>query len=336
MDDDETPEHNDQAAASPNPISVSLAQVKPSEIADFVDRMASHDNPRVREMSEAGAEAFISLFRLGSTALDQVTATVKWLGTEGQAIRRGANHVLTLMRAEKRRRKEIPVERIDPYFFDRWRSGASDAEDPTLQELWAALLNEELDKPGSISKITMKTLTNLDARDARAFEQVTSIALTCAEQPFILMSDALMELYWDGFGISQDLVYSCKSVGLIQSSADVLPTAPYEETDVEYATTRCKVTYSPEAELDAWRISDEIGDAVHRDEDRMVSRLASAIEMAASQHRRVVETISFTRAGRELYQVANKSTHELFLEAIADRLHDTELSLQLREDDESP
>jgi hypothetical protein len=76
---------------------------------------------------------------------------------------------------------------LDVDWFARFIDCAQDVSDDEMRLLWAKILSGELNKPNSISAMTLETLRNMSKRDAEIFHKLTSYSLVDNEggDPFI-------------------------------------------------------------------------------------------------------------------------------------------------------
>ena len=76
---------------------------------------------------------------------------------------------------------------LDADWFARFIDYAQDVSDDEMRLLWAKIISGELDKPNSISVMTLETLRNMSKRDSEIFHKLTSYSLVDNEggYPFI-------------------------------------------------------------------------------------------------------------------------------------------------------
>lgn len=76
---------------------------------------------------------------------------------------------------------------LDVDWFARFIDCAQDVSDDEMRLLWAKILSGELNKPNSISAMTLETLRNMSKRDAEIFHKLTSYSLVDNDggDPFI-------------------------------------------------------------------------------------------------------------------------------------------------------
>lgn len=74
-------------------------------------------------------------------------------------------------------------ESLDSEWLDYWRVHASSVRSAELQEIWGAILANEVNRPGAISKRAMSILSTMDRDDAVSFEKLCSytVVLECED-----------------------------------------------------------------------------------------------------------------------------------------------------------
>lgn len=69
-------------------------------------------------------------------------------------------------KATRENYKEENERKIDPDWFQKWRTGAQEVSREEMQRLWGKLLSEEVSKPGSYSLHTVDFLSRMSSDDA--------------------------------------------------------------------------------------------------------------------------------------------------------------------------
>lgn len=72
---------------------------------------------------------------------------------------------------------EVPDERPDEDWINRFFSAAEDVSSEQMQELWGRILSGEIKKPGSYSLKTLDFVKNLTKEDAATLEQMSKLAV---------------------------------------------------------------------------------------------------------------------------------------------------------------
>lgn len=79
------------------------------------------------------------------------------------------------------------IASIDPDWWARFIDYAKDVSDDEMRLIWSRILSGELNKPNSISVMTLETLRNMSKRDAEIFHKLADFAVvdTDGGDPFI-------------------------------------------------------------------------------------------------------------------------------------------------------
>lgn len=79
------------------------------------------------------------------------------------------------------------IAKIDPDWWARFIDYAKDVSDDEMRLIWSRILSGELDKPNSISVMTLETLRNMSKRDAETFHKLANFTVVDDEggDPFI-------------------------------------------------------------------------------------------------------------------------------------------------------
>lgn len=79
------------------------------------------------------------------------------------------------------------IAKIDPDWWARFIDYAKDVSDDEMRLIWSRILSGELNKPNSISVMTLETLRNMSKRDAEIFHKLANFAVvdTDGGDPFI-------------------------------------------------------------------------------------------------------------------------------------------------------
>jgi len=122
-------------------------------------------------------------------------------------------------------------------YFDK----AKLISDEAIQELWARLLAGEANKPGSISKKTLKILSELDTNDAIAFTKLCSFVFYVNNEPQVFILNTDNDLY--NKYISFETLNNLDTLGLLSMHSflgymvDKLP----KEYIVTYGNSKIKI-----------------------------------------------------------------------------------------------
>lgn len=79
------------------------------------------------------------------------------------------------------------IAKIDPDWWARFIDYAKDVSDDEMRLIWSRILSGELNKPNSISVMTLETLRNMSKRDAEIFHKLANFTVvdTDGGDPFI-------------------------------------------------------------------------------------------------------------------------------------------------------
>lgn len=113
---------------------------------------------------------------------------------------------------------------LDVDWFARFIDCAQDVSDDEMRLLWAKILSGELNKPNSISVMTLETLRNMSKRDAEIFHKLTSYSLVDNEggDPFIPNNGMFINEEYktdEYYGISYDELLWMQELRLINLNA---------------------------------------------------------------------------------------------------------------------
>ena len=113
---------------------------------------------------------------------------------------------------------------LDVDWFARFIDCAQDVSDDEMRLLWAKILSGELNKPNSISAMTLETLRNMSKRDAEIFHKLASYSLVDNEggDPFIPNNGMFINEEYktdEYYGISYDELLWMQELRLINLNA---------------------------------------------------------------------------------------------------------------------
>ncbi len=84
---------------------------------------------------------------------------------------------------------DVPDERPDEDWINRFFYAAEDVSSEQMQELWGRILSGEIKKPGSYSLKTLDFVRNLTKKDAALLEFVSRLAITYNESTILATND---------------------------------------------------------------------------------------------------------------------------------------------------
>lgn len=106
--------------------------------------------------------------------------------------------------------------------------------DSDFQLIWAKILAEECNIPGSIPKALLHVLEQMDKEHAESFSKVCSCAVCCetdGEVQYIpIIAHRCYQEYFDAMGLSYDVLVDLKSVGLIDIEFQLIGDSAYMHT----------------------------------------------------------------------------------------------------------
>lgn len=106
------------------------------------------------------------------------------------------------------------VESLDFDWFVRFYEASGNISNEYMQELWAKILAEEINKQGTFSLRTIETLRNMNANDAKLFEKICEHSFVSFKDYFLPKHDKYTEKY----GISYASILKLGELGLINDN----------------------------------------------------------------------------------------------------------------------
>lgn len=107
-------------------------------------------------------------------------------------------------------KETVSEEPVDKDWFTRFIYEAKTKSNNEVQEFWAKILADEIEKPGSISVRTLSTLSNLSGSEAKMFEKLVSIVV---ENGYVIQTKGLND--FERFGILPYEIIYLRSAGMI-------------------------------------------------------------------------------------------------------------------------
>ena len=136
-------------------------------------------------------------------------------------------------------------DQMSPEFRRRWIWEASNVSDETLQDLWARLLDGELESPGSVSNDTMSIARDLSKERAEEFQILCSAALCYLDgRPMIVVgcgdpgSNSLQS-----YGLSYDVLMRLAHHRLIINDMNAYLNVPVSPSQPIYVTRQQDLTW---------------------------------------------------------------------------------------------
>jgi len=91
---------------------------------------------------------------------------------------RNVESITSVAAIELQNQTDVPDEKPDEDWINRFFSAAEDVSSEQMQELWGRILSGEIKKPGSYSLKTLDFVRNLTKSDAALLELVAKLAIT--------------------------------------------------------------------------------------------------------------------------------------------------------------
>ena len=141
---------------------------------------------------------------------------------EMQAARRIENFAaVTRVAADELEGKQVPGQEPDHDFAARFFSGSQDVSNEELQKLWGKLLAGAVERPGSVSVMTLDVLKNLDQRIASAFQRFCSVALASGNDVRVVSFETSAgQNGLEKYGFSYALLTELQEYGLVSPNFD--------------------------------------------------------------------------------------------------------------------
>lgn len=151
-----------------------------NNILEFYANLKGEENNNMVIASKDVEDSFDTIEQIGRIIIDSV-----------EIQKRRRINIGTIFRNAFQRFRPQKIEsnkiHLDADWFARFIDYAQDVSDDEMRLLWAKIISGELDKPNSISVMTLETLRNMSKRDSEIFHKLTSYSLVDNEggYPFI-------------------------------------------------------------------------------------------------------------------------------------------------------
>lgn len=109
--------------------------------------------------------------------IDGETRATQRLEYKERKHQRNVENITSIAAIELQDQADVPDERPDEDWINRFFSAAEDVSSEQMQELWGRILSGEIKKPGSYSLKTLDFVRNLTKADATLLELVTKLAV---------------------------------------------------------------------------------------------------------------------------------------------------------------
>ena len=106
-------------------------------------------------------------------------------------------------------------EEVDADWADLYRecSGTISTED--AQEIWAIILAQECNEPGSMPKALLNTMLSMGKQEAEAFTHLASFCLTIDGERYPLIIQNRINDYYNNYGLGLGSLHRLETLGLI-------------------------------------------------------------------------------------------------------------------------
>lgn len=109
--------------------------------------------------------------------IDGETRATQRLEYKERKRQRNVESITSISAIELQDQTDVPDERPDEDWINRFFSAAEDVSSEQMQELWGRILSGEIKKPGSYSLKTLDFVRNLTKADATLLELMTTLAV---------------------------------------------------------------------------------------------------------------------------------------------------------------
>jgi hypothetical protein len=175
---------------------------------------------QIRRVAKAQADAQKILAEADIEISDMQRRALSRMLAEEERSQRNIESVV--QRALSDLRDDAAPEKIDDDWLASFFEKARIVSSEEMQRLWGRILAGEANRPGSFSKRTLSTVSDLDRRDAEVFTTLCRFGWRIDTMPYPLVFDFQGEIYTD-HGINLDVLIQLDDMGLISFSALAFP-----------------------------------------------------------------------------------------------------------------
>lgn len=188
-----------------------------NNILEFYANLKGEENNNKVIASKDVEDSFDTIEQLGRIIIDS-----------DEIQKRRSVNIGTILRNAFQRFRPQKIEsnkiHLDADWFARFVDCAQDVSDDEMRLLWSKIISGELDKPNSISVMTLETLRNMSKRDSEIFHKLTSYSLVDKEggYPFIPNNGMFINEEYktdEYYGISYDELLWMQELRLINLNA---------------------------------------------------------------------------------------------------------------------
>ena len=129
------------------------------------------------------------------------------------------NQINIVQLATDRLSEEAKPELVDEDWISSFLDHARLISNSDCQELWAKILCEECEEPGTISRHLLNIMASIGPREAQIFEALCKFAVNVDQRKIPIILDCLMEDYYPERGLSFSGLLGLQSLGLVTIEA---------------------------------------------------------------------------------------------------------------------
>ena len=135
---------------------------------------------------------------------------------ERDEVRHQANLEQIVIKAARRISDDAPIAKPDPDVIAHLFDEAKNVGNDEMQELWARLLSEEVNRPGSFSKRTITFVKSMEYFEAKAFASICQLS----DDDGHLIAQWDSTFLEDTLGIRRETLEHLETIGLIHIKRD--------------------------------------------------------------------------------------------------------------------
>ncbi len=130
-----------------------------------------------------------------------------------------------LAKVDTKTGSQVSEQEIDRDWASLYFNFIMDVSDSEMQSIWANTMIQELSKPGSISKCSLRFLHSLEVWEVRAFKRIAAYAFISKNgHPFLFKNDGIeiSSSANNELGFDKRLLSHCVSAGLVRDESNPL------------------------------------------------------------------------------------------------------------------
>lgn len=160
--------------------SIIMAENKIEELLDFYSKLNGEKQNNEVIVSKDVEDSFDSIEQIGRIVLDSEEILKRRRFNIGAIFKNAFQRFFATKDAGKK-------ANVDPDWMARFIECAQDVSDEEMRLLWSKILSGEMNKPNSISVMTLETLRNMSKRDAETFHKLANFTVVDSDggDPFI-------------------------------------------------------------------------------------------------------------------------------------------------------